>query len=94
VSATTANVATCRVVVATCRKASRRFGAILRALILERTRVAQDQAAGNKEELKSLPRNEIARLAKKAALAVKEEVPETEFGNAKTEFGQIANRPC
>jgi hypothetical protein len=65
---------------------------MLPALILERARVAEDQAAG--EELKSLPQNEIARLAKKAALAVEEEVPETEFGNAKTEFGQIANRPC
>ena len=40
----------------------------------ERTRVAEAQAAGYREELKVLPPNEIARLAKEAALAGEEEV--------------------
>jgi hypothetical protein len=39
----------------------------------ERARVAEDQAARYREELKALPPNEIARLAKKAALAMEEE---------------------
>jgi hypothetical protein len=40
----------------------------------ERARVAEAQAAGCTEELKALPPNELARLAKEAALAGEEEV--------------------